>query len=78
MTIAEVAGNFQMTRAAVKKHLTILNEGNLISVRVRGRSRLNTLNADGLKQVFDWFGYFDAFWESRLDTLKSVIEKDIQ
>jgi len=78
MTIGEVADNFQMTRAAVKKHLTVLNEGNLISVRVDGRSRLNTLNADGLKQVFDWFGYFDAFWDSRLDTLKSAIEKDVQ
>jgi DNA-binding transcriptional ArsR family regulator len=78
MTIAEVADNFQMTRAAVKKHLTILNEGNLISVRTNGRARLNSLNPDGLKQVFDWFGFFDVFWDSRLDALKSEIEKDIQ
>ena len=78
MTIAEVADNFEMTRAAVKKHLTVLNEGDLISVRVDGRSRLNTLNTDGLRRVFDWFGYFDAFWDSRLDTLKSEIEKDMQ
>ncbi len=78
MTIAQVADNFQMTRAAVKKHLTILNEGNLISVQTNGRSRLNSLNPDGLKQVFDWFGFFDAFWDSRLDALKSEIEKDIQ
>lgn len=78
MTIADVADNFQMTRAAVKKHLTILNEGNLISVQVDGRSRLNSLNPDGIKQVFDWFGYFDVFWDSRFDTLKSEIEKDIQ
>lgn len=78
MTIAEVADNFQMTRAAIKKHLTVLSEGNLISVQVDGRSRLNSLNADGLKQVFDWFSYFDAFWDSRLNTLKSEIEKDTQ
>ena len=78
MTIAQVAENFDMTRAAVKKHLTILNEGNLISVQVRGRSRVNALNADGLRHVFDWFGYFDAFWDDRLSTLKSEIEKNIQ
>lgn len=78
MTIAQVADNFQMTRAAVKKHLTILNEGNLICVQTDGRSRLNSLNTDGLKQVFDWLGFFDAFWDSRLDALKSSIEKDIQ
>ena len=78
MTIAQVAENFDMTRAAVKKHLTILDEGNLISVQVDGRSRINRLNPDGLKRLFDWFGYFDAFWDNHLDKLKSEIEKDIQ
>lgn len=78
MTIAEVAENFEMTRAAVKKHLTILNEGNLISVQVDGRSRKNALNPDGLRRLFDWFSYFDAFWDSHLDKLKSEIEKDLQ
>lgn len=78
MTIAEVAENFDMTRAAVKKHLTILQEGGLISVQTEGRSRLNALNAGGLKRVFDWFSFFDAFWDDRLNTLKSEIEKDLQ
>jgi DNA-binding transcriptional ArsR family regulator len=78
MTIGEVADNFQMTRAAVKKHLTVLHEGNLITVQTQGRSRLNSLNASGLKQVLSWFDFFDAFWDERLNTLNSAIEKDIQ
>ena len=76
MTIGEVAENFQMTRAAVKKHLNILDEGNLISVKAKGRSRVNSLNADGLKDVFDWFSYFDRFWDDRLNALKNEIEKE--
>ena len=78
LTIAEVADNFQMTRAAVKKHLTILHEGNLISVQIQGRSRLNYLNTDGLQQLMSWFDFFDTFWDERLNTLKTEIEKDIQ
>ena len=78
LTIGEVAENFQMTRAAVKKHLAILNEGDLITVETVGRTRRNSLNVDGLKRVFDWFSYFDAFWDDRLSTLKSEIEKDVQ
>ena len=77
MTIAEVADNFQMTRAAVKKHLTVLSEGELISVEVVGRTRRNSLNPDGLRRVVDWLGYFDAFWDERLSRLKSEIEKDM-
>jgi DNA-binding transcriptional ArsR family regulator len=78
MTIADVAGNFEMTRAAVKKHLIILDTGNLISVQACGRSRMNALNPGGLKILFDWFSYFDAFWDDRLTTLKTEIEKDKQ
>ena len=78
MTIAEVADNFEITRAAVKKHLTMLSDGGLITVRTKGRTRINALNPDGMKRVFDWFGYFDAFWDDRLASLKDAIEKDTQ
>ena len=76
MTIAEVAENFDMTRAAVKKHLTVLSDGGLITVRTQGRERINTLNPDGMAPLRDWLGFFDAFWDDRLAALKSAIEKD--
>ncbi len=78
MTIAEVAENFQMTRAAVKKHLTILQDGDLISVRALGRTKVNALNRDGMKRINDWLSYFDAFWDDKLADLKTSIEKDKQ
>ena len=78
LTIREIAANFQMTRAAVKKHLTILDEGGLITTRKVGRTRVNTLNATGLRRVVNWFGFFDDFWDSRLAALKSDIERDVQ
>ncbi|PTX56671.1 ArsR family transcriptional regulator [Litoreibacter ponti] len=75
-TIAQVAGDFDMTRAAVKKHLTVLSDGGLITVTPRGRERINQLNPEGFAPVFDWLGFFDQVWDSRLDALKSAIEKD--
>ena len=76
LTIAEVAENFDMTRAAVKKHLTVLSDGGLISVEARGRERINTLNPKGLAPVLDWLGFFDQFWDERLAALKSAIERE--
>jgi DNA-binding transcriptional ArsR family regulator len=76
MTIAQVSENFQMTRAAVKKHLTILNDGGLIHVRIDGRTKVNSLNTDGMKQVLGWFDYFNTFWDDNLAALKADIEKD--
>ncbi len=76
MTIGEVANRFDMTRAAIKKHLTILEEGQLISVRARGRERINRLEPAGLKPVSDWVDYFSRFWDDRLMRLQDAIDRN--
>ncbi len=74
MTIGEVVERFDMTRGAVKKHLTILEQGELISVHRLGRSRINRLEPTGLQSVSAWLSYFDNFWDERLMDLKHAIE----
>lgn len=76
MTIAAVAENFAISRPAVKKHLRVLEEGNLITVTASGRERINTLNIDGLHAVGSWVDTIDQFWSNRLARLKSEIEKE--
>lgn len=75
MTIAEVSDHFDMTRAAIKKHLTVLHEGGLIHVHPRGRERVNALNPDGMAPVRDWLRYFDRFWDEKLSDLKTLVEE---
>ncbi len=76
MTIAEVAAGFDMTRAAVKKHLTVLSDGGLITVRTAGRERINALNPTGMAPVLDWLSAFDNFWDDRLDALRAAFATD--
>lgn len=76
MTIADVAKRYDITRAAVKKHLIILEEGELISVRTVGRERINRLEPLGLKSVADWLGYFNRFWDQKLAALKDAVEQN--
>ena len=76
MSIAEVAEHFDMSRTAVKKHLTILQEGQLISVRQHGRERINHIEPNKLKAVSDWINYFSHFWDQQLNQLKQAIEQD--
>lgn len=78
LTIADVAERFDITRTAVKKHLTILGEGGLITVEARGRTRVNRFNPAGMLPALTWLSAFDVFWDDRLDALKSAIEKDMQ
>lgn len=78
MTIGQLTGKFDMTRAAVKKHLTVLSDGGLITVQAKGRERINTINPVGMAPVLDWFSYFDVFWDDRLNALKTAIEEDLK
>jgi len=78
MTITEVVDKFELTRTAVRKHLTILEEGNLITVTPKGKERINRINPKGIKLTADWFTYFDQFWDSALDSLKQAVESDVR
>jgi len=76
LTITEVVEKFDLTRTAVRKHLTVLEEGNLITLTPRGKERVTRLNPVGIKSTADWFNYFDQFWDTALGSLKQAIESD--
>ena len=77
MTIGDLSDQFEMTRAAVKKHLSVLEEGNLISVRANGRERINKIEPVELKAVVDWLGYFERFWDEKLESLSRAVEEEM-
>ena len=77
LTISEVVEKFDLTRTAVRKHLTILEEGDLITLTPRGKERVTRLNPVGIKSTADWFHYFDQFWETALGSLKQAVESDL-
>ncbi len=74
LTIAQVAERFDITRGAVKKHLTILEDGQLITVESRGRERINRLNPNAIRPAIDWLRFFESFWDDRLSALKDAVE----
>lgn len=74
LTIAQVAENFDMTRAAVKKHLTVLSDSGLIRTRASGRERINSFDPSGMAPVMDWLTAFDLFWDDHLAALRQAIE----
>lgn len=76
-TIGQVAGRFRMTRPAVRKHLSILEDSHLIEVIPRGRARVNRLRPEGFEPVVSWLAALDIAWDDRLSALKSAIESHV-
>lgn len=75
LPIATIAEQFDMSRPAVAKHLSILKEGGLIAVEKKGRERINHLTPGGLKTIAEWINHFDQFWDDRLAQLKKAAEE---
>jgi len=65
-----------MSRQAVSKHLSILEEARLIVTLMEGRSKRHYLNPVPLQEVINrWLSPFAAHQASTLIELKKVIEE---
>ncbi|NHM31684.1 SRPBCC domain-containing protein [Neobacillus terrae] len=66
----------EVTRYAIMKHLTILEEGNLVVVRREGKYRRNFLNAVPLQEMHNrWVGKYMQTTANSLLNLQSLVEK---
>jgi DNA-binding transcriptional ArsR family regulator len=68
-TVNELAEPFPISVQAVSKHLGVLERAGLI---MRGRSaqlRPSRLRAQPLKDVADWLGSYQQFWDAGFDLL---------
>ena len=77
LAISDIAARFDITRTAINKHLAILEEGGLIRSEVSGRERRNSLTPEPMKSAFEWLGFFEQFWDSKLSDLQREIEKEM-
>jgi DNA-binding transcriptional ArsR family regulator len=77
LTLNAIAENYAISRPAVSKHIKILRECGLVTVKINGRERLCIAKLDKLKEVSSWLEQYKQFWESKLDALDSYLQ-DIQ
>ena len=77
MAVTDVAAPFQMSLAAISKHLAILAEAGLISQEKRGRINWCKLEPDALREGFTWMQSFGQLRPFDLDALERFIEAEL-
>ena len=65
-----------LSQPGVSKHLRMLREAGLVSVRPDGQRRLYRLEAGELAALDDWIKPFRAFWANKLDALEAHLERE--
>ena len=63
-----------LSQPGVSKHLKVLREAGLVTVRTDGKRRVYALRAEPLAEVDEWLADYRAFWTGRLDDLERHLE----
>jgi DNA-binding transcriptional ArsR family regulator len=69
--VTDVAEPFEMSLAAVSKHVRMLERAGLVRRARRGREHSLTLDARPLRRVVQWTSRYERFWNQRLDRLET-------
>ncbi len=65
-----------LSQPGASKHLRLLREAGLVSVRAEGQKRLYRLEAGQLAALDSWLEPFRQFWADRLDALGDHLERE--
>jgi DNA-binding transcriptional ArsR family regulator len=60
----------------ISKHLAVLRQVGLVSIRRQGQHRMYRVNGDEMKPIHDWSRKFERFWTDQLDRIKKRAEQN--
>ena len=77
MAVTDVAEPFQMSLAAISKHLGVLSRAGLITQEKRGRVKWCKLEPDAMRAASVWMQGFGLFEPVNLDAFERFLEGEL-
>ncbi len=74
-SVSELAEPFEMTMAAVSKHLQVLERAGLISKGREAQWRPCRIRPAPIREVVEWAERYREIWEQRLDRLDDYLDE---
>src|SRR5437016_3797582 len=75
LTVSGIAEHFNVSRPAISKHVKILNECGLVTVRKEGREHYCEARLMKLGEVSDWVEQYRKEWDERFDRLEAYLKE---
>jgi DNA-binding transcriptional ArsR family regulator len=77
LSVGAIAQPYDLTFAAVSKHLKVLERAKLIIKRRRGKEQMVQLVPRAFADAAEYLQWYQQFTESRLDSLEDYLKKEI-
>jgi len=78
MAVTDVAEPFEISLAAISKHLMILGRAGLIAQEKRGRVKWCKLQPDAMRDVSIWMQGFGQFEAVNLDAFERFLKEELE
>jgi DNA-binding transcriptional ArsR family regulator len=74
--VGDLVDRLEISQPGVSKHLRVLRDAGLVSVRPDGQRRLYGLRPEGLAEVDRWLAPYRQLWSRRLDALERHLDQE--
>jgi DNA-binding transcriptional ArsR family regulator len=75
LSVGTIVPTLGLPQPAVSKHLGVLREVGIVSVKKFGKSRVYELDLVQLRTVQDWIQTLERHWQSQLDRIRARVEQ---
>jgi DNA-binding transcriptional ArsR family regulator len=71
--VAQLAGHYPMSFAAVQKHVAVLERAGLVTKERIGRRKVVRTNVEGLRAARRLLDQYEELWQGRIDRMTDLI-----
>jgi DNA-binding transcriptional ArsR family regulator len=75
-SVSALAADYDMSFAAVQKHVAVLEAAELVVKRAEGRERLVRADPRTIARVRELLAQYEQLWRSRIDRLDDLLRDD--
>jgi len=76
MSIGQIARHYDLTFAAVSKHLKVLERAKMVIKRRKGKEQIVSLSPGAIASADEYLEFYRRLWEKRLDSLAVYLEEN--
>ena len=76
VSVSGLAAEYEMSFAAVQKHVAVLERAGLVTKHRVGRRKVVRTRIDGVRQAQDLLDGYEELWRGRIDRMAFVIDQE--
>lgn len=76
LSVGELVDKYQVSFAAISKHIKVLEKANLVRKRKEGKKYMVALRPETLEEADAYLEQYRLMWQSRYDKLDSLLKED--